>query len=240
MKVSKRVPRELSDLLTRAKASGLTDDEIHDRAGLPNGWLSGARRGRYGPQAASWGKLRRFLDRLDAGEKFLGKLEQQREKSALERGQEAFEDFAGSLPSPFAGIYKRANGTPEGAPVVVLDGDGSKTPLGEAILKATTFRKLGALLARIAAAVADGQLDPKKAETLERLVKTRSGILKKEREEQATAKVRALEILTADEVKLLEEHRAKLAGPPLKPGDYPPPPTESEPVMEEQPKESTT
>lgn len=212
MAISRKLPKDLSDLLTKVKGSGLTDDVIHDRAGLASGWLSGARRGRYGPQAKGWAKLRRFLERLDEGDRFLERLEK---------------EPAAEVPAP------------EALPAaVVLEPDGARTPIGQAILKASTFRKLGGLAAMIAAAVADGLIeDLKKAELLEKFIKTRSAILKKEREETATAKVRALEILTEDEVELLAQHRAKLAGPPLKPGDYPPPPTESKPDTGERPKE---
>lgn len=215
MAISRKLPKALSDLLTKAKKSGLTDDEIHDRAGLASGWLSGARRGRYGPQAKSWAKLSRFLERLDAGDRFLDR---------LEKGPTA------SVESTILASVLATEAVPS---AVVLEPDGARTPIGQAILKASTFRRLGSLAAMIAAAVADGVIeDLKKAELLEKFVKTRSGILKKEREEIATAKVRALEILTEEEMKLLMEYRAKLAGPPLKSGDYPPPPTEAAPVSE--------
>jgi hypothetical protein len=49
-------------------------------------------------------------------------------------------------------------------------------------------------------------------------------LLRAEREEEPMEAIHALELLTPEEETLLAEHRRKLAGPPIQPGEAVPPP----------------
>lgn len=114
---------------------------------------------------------------------------------------------------------------PESAPVPGEPVDA--TSLETEIRAAKTFRRLGALTSRLAADFSAGRLEARVAEVLEKLIARRAKVLAAERSERAVAQVRALEILTPDEARLLALYRAKLAGPALEPGKYCPPPDES-------------
>jgi len=111
----------------------------------------------------------------------------------------------------------------------VPDPGGLGKTLGEAIAAARTAKALQALVRVIAGRVAAEQMHTKMADSLERLISRQARLIKDAREESAIAKVRSLEILTPNEVKLLADYRRKLAGPVVQPGEAVEPPPKLEP-----------
>lgn len=55
----------VDDMLTRIARTGLTDQKVHDAVGLPSGWLSQARSGRYSSTADNVEKVLRWLARFE-------------------------------------------------------------------------------------------------------------------------------------------------------------------------------
>lgn len=94
----------------------------------------------------------------------------------------------------------------------------------EALRTAKSARALDNAAARVASALAEGKLTTGVADGVLAVLKERRQLIKARREEKAKRQVRALEILTPAEVKLLADYRAKLAGPPMQPGESAAPP----------------
>jgi len=106
--------------------------------------------------------------------------------------------------------------------------------LEEAIAVADTIGALRRLGKKVMAEMVKGDLDRALARALVEAIKEQRQLLVRQREEQSEAAIMALELLTPEEDALLKEHRAKLAGPPLKPGEaVPPPSAEEKPPAEE-------
>ena len=204
---SKKLDPGVSDLLTRARRTGLSDVDIQERARLAPGWMAQAKRGRYGPEAESVRKLARFLDRFEAGK---------------------------TAPTATPTVIETAPSSSQPGPAA--DPAKTSRSLADEIEAARTAKALGRITTRIAASAARGELkDLRLVDVLERLIARKAKLLKDERDEKAIAQVRSLEILTTNEVELLRVHREKLAGPPMKPGDSAPPPTEEPPPSEAAP-----
>lgn len=201
MRISKKVDPAVADLLTRAARTGLTDQQLHERAELSSGWLSQARKGRYGPGAASVKQLRRFLERF-------------------ERGEEAAEEPRAAAEPERAIAPEAERSAEEAAELAKLEAE-----LSNSIRDAKTAKKCGVILTNIASLVAaDKFRDLKKADMLERLIARKVRVLKEERAERAERRVRALEILTPDEAAALEAYRASMRPQPYEPGEYVKPP----------------
>ena len=196
---SAKVPDKVVDILRRVKATGLTDQDVHERARLTNGWLSQARAGRYSERAPSVKRLARWLAQYEGAES---------EEGPADGGA------AVARALQFPRDPSRLQASPVGA------------SLAEEAAKARTHRRCGKLLQRVASLYAAGEIDREMAETLERVIARRVQVLRHERAEKAVASVRALEVLTAEELALLREHRTRIAGPPLQPGVSVPPPPE--------------
>jgi transcriptional regulator with XRE-family HTH domain len=181
---------KLADILRRVKATGLSDQEVHDRAKLASGWLSQARQGRYSSTAPSVKKLERWLKRFEAG---ASETAQAAEISDEELGEDEDETVARAIARAISG--------------------GAKTHA-----EITVIRR------RLAAALLVGDIDDSRGELALQALKGLETSLKLEREEGAHAELRALELLTPDEERILAEYRARVAGPPVQPGQYVRPP----------------
>ena len=119
---------------------------------------------------------------------------------------------------------KAGGGSKPEAVVIVEPGAAERVELAAEIRAARTMRRCGRLLERVAAEAAEGKVPMDLGHLLEKLIARRMRALKEERDEKATAQVRALELLLDDEVELVRAHQAKLAGPSLKPGEAAPAP----------------
>ena len=97
-------------------------------------------------------------------------------------------------------------------------------PLLQAIGGADTYRALHELTQRIMVAVGDGTLEGKLGEFLLQGITVQGHMIRAEKEERPLEAVRALELLTPQELEVLAEHRRRLAGPPIAPGAAVPPP----------------
>lgn len=64
--MKRRVEPDVASLLARVAQLAMSDQQIHERAGLPSGWLSQARAGRYGARARSCRRLEEWLGGLQA------------------------------------------------------------------------------------------------------------------------------------------------------------------------------
>jgi transcriptional regulator with XRE-family HTH domain len=181
---------KLADILRRVKATGLSDQEVHDRAKLASGWLSQARQGRYSATAPSVRKLDRWLKRFEAG---VSEAATAAEIGDDELGEDEEETVARAIARAISG--------------------GAKTHA-----EITVIRR------RLAAALLVGDVDEARGELALHALKGLEVSIKLEREENAHSELRALELLTPDEERLLAEHRAKVAGPPVQPGQYVKPP----------------
>jgi hypothetical protein len=93
-----------------------------------------------------------------------------------------------------------------------------------AIGGADTFRLLQDLTQKLMVEMASGKLDRELGETLLGAITVQRHMIKANKEEQPLEAVRALELLTPQELELLDQHRRKLAGPPVAPGAAVPPP----------------
>lgn len=183
---SAKLPDKLADMLARVKATGLSDQEVHERASLSSGWLTQARQGRYGLKAPSVKKLERWLKRFEAG--------------------------ASDAPEP------------EPAPIEDAEGDPA-TLIARAIVGgARTHAEVAVVERRLAAGILTGLVDESRGELALSALKGLKQSIVREREENASATLRALELLTPDEEAVLAAYRSKLAGPPTQPGVYVAPP----------------
>lgn len=186
---SSKVPDKLADMLRRVRATGLSDQEVHDRAKLASGWLSQARQGRYSATAPSVRKLERWLKRFEAGQNEAAPAAEIDDEE-LEEGEES---VARSIATAISG--------------------GAKTHA-----EITVIRR------RLTAALLVGEIDEDRGELALQALKGLEVSIKLEREEGAHAELRALELLTPDEERVLAEYRAKIAPAAVKPGEYVKPP----------------
>lgn len=178
---------KVADILKRVKMTGLSDQEVHDRAKLASGWLSQARQGRYGATAPSVRKLERWLKRFEGG---------------------------------------AGDAEPE-APIVADESDGESAAhrIARAIEGgAKTHAEVTIVERKLAAALLVGTVDEARGELALNALKGLKQSIKLEREESAHATLRALELLTPAEEKVLADYRAKIAGPPVQPSEYVRPP----------------
>lgn len=187
----------VADALTRTARTGLSDQQVHERVGLSVGWLSQARGGRYSGTAASVRKLLRWLDRFEAGE-------QPKEKGPARRPTTRREE------EPERELSRT---------------DQKKAALGEAVARAATFRELKECERDLAVLALElGDPMPQSLDLTAKLLKSLKDTLKREKDEENSKALNALEILTPDEQAVLAEHRKKTAGPPVQPGEYVRPP----------------
>jgi transcriptional regulator with XRE-family HTH domain len=193
---SDKLPDVVRDAIARVAATGLSDQQIHERAGLSSGWLSQLRAGRYAPAAPSFRKLVRFLDRLEAGAD------------------------AGKVP------VEKQPGVREVIAAVVAGATGGGSPdLAARIRRAATFREVKECERElVAVALEVGDPMPASLDLAAKVLKSLKDTIKREREEENDKALNALEVLTPDEQAVLAEHRKKVAGPPVQPGEYVRPP----------------
>ena len=92
------------------------------------------------------------------------------------------------------------------------------------ILTARKSAEVADLERRIAAGVIGDQLDEAKAELSLNALRGLKASIKLVREDDQHQALRALEVLTPGELRVLEEYRARVVGPPLAPGAYVGPP----------------
>ena len=113
--------------------------------------------------------------------------------------------------------------------------------LKTAIEAADTFSALKRVGKKLMLDMLEGRIDRSLGQALVDGIKEQRQLLIREREEKVEASIMALEILTPEEDAFLREHRKKLAGPPLKPGEAVPPPVLADsPKGPESPKEPTS
>jgi hypothetical protein len=98
----------------------------------------------------------------------------------------------------------------------------------QAIGVADTYKLLQDLTKKIMAEMTSKTLDHKIGQTLIDAINAQRHMIHAEHEERPQEAVRALELLTPQEEALLQEHRKKLAGPPIQPGEAVPPPSGGE------------
>lgn len=115
-------------------------------------------------------------------------------------------------------------GRREGAGRPKKERKAGRADLITAIREATTAKALGAIARELAADLLEGNVDRLLAESAISALREARQSLKAAREEKLEARIRALEILTPEEERLLADHRKKVAGPPAAPGVYVPPP----------------
>lgn len=96
--------------------------------------------------------------------------------------------------------------------------------LMRAIDEATSYGDLKTLVNRVMESSTRGAITKEVADTLLAGISVQRHLIKAEDEAAPREAVRALELLTPDEEALLAEHRKKLAGPPVQPGEAVPPP----------------
>ena len=188
----------IADAVARLDALAISDREAERRAGLPGGWLSKLRAGknRDARAADSLAKLRRWL----ATEKHVGK------------GMEPVED------RPATEALARALTR---SPLPTTAG----VDLAASIRTAATFREVKECERELVALALElGDPMPQSLDLAAKVLKSLKDTLKREKDEENSKALNALEILTPDEQAVLAEHRKKTAGPPVQPGEYVRPP----------------
>jgi hypothetical protein len=97
----------------------------------------------------------------------------------------------------------------------------------EAIQSAESFRLLKALGERVMVEMVQGTISRELGQALTDSLREQRHTLRAMRDEQGHAALKALEILTPAELEILRAYRAGLVPPALKPGEFPPPPSDT-------------
>lgn len=151
-------------------------------------------------------------------------------RAGRNRGERAWEP-GGSWEKLLAWLARQggpvASPSSTSAPSSIPSSPGSASAeLRAAIEAAQSASDYTACARRVAADVVAGRMDRGDADSVLGALREARASRKVEREETAREKVRALEILTPDEVELLAAFREVLAGAPLQPGEGAPNPTD--------------
>jgi divalent metal cation (Fe/Co/Zn/Cd) transporter len=96
--------------------------------------------------------------------------------------------------------------------------------LMQAIDGSESYADLKTLVSRVMTSAARGEISKDVSDTLLAGITAQRHLIHAEEEHEPVDAVRALELLTPEEEALLAEHRKKLAGPPVQPGEVVPPP----------------
>jgi hypothetical protein len=109
----------------------------------------------------------------------------------------------------------------------------------EAIQSAESFRLLKALGERVMIEMVQGTISRELGQALIDALREQRHTLRAMRDEQGHAALKALQILTPQELELLEKHRESLVPNALKPGEFPPPPSPDSPPTAAPPTDPT-
>lgn len=199
--VKRKVHPIVDDMLTRISRTGLSDQQVHAQADLPNGWLSQARAGRYSPTADNVKKALRWLVRFEQGR------------------------AAAPAPAVVAPAASAPIGTGAPPPAKSVGPE-----LASAIRSAHSYDSLGALIERImiGAALPEGDpehLDEGLASVLVVAARERRMLVKgAEHEKAMQALTTRARHLTQEEANLITSMRAAKTPLPLAPDQAVPPP----------------
>lgn len=94
----------------------------------------------------------------------------------------------------------------------------------QAIRAAESFRLLKALGQKVMAEMVNGTINRELGSTLIDALREQRHALRAMREEQGHTAIKALEILSPQELEVLKSYRESCTPSPLKPGEFPPPP----------------